>query len=48
MKKYKISTYVDGVQKSKIVFAKDEIEATNLGWELFDADTIYVSEVEGE
>lgn len=46
MKKYKITAYVDEVQKSKIVEAENKAEAERIGWELFDADSIYVSEVE--
>lgn len=48
MKKYKISAYIDGVKKSRIVVARNEAEAERIGWELFDADSIYVSEVQEE
>ena len=41
---YKITAYCDEVKKTKIVEAESEEEATRLGWELFDADDIYVSE----
>ena len=43
-----ITVYMDGVQKSRIVEAKNKAEAERIGWELFDADSIYVSEVENE
>lgn len=45
MKKYKITAYLDGVQKSRTIEAEDKAEAERIGWELFDADDIYVSEV---
>lgn len=48
MKKYKISAYIDGVKKSRIIEAKNKAEAEQIGWELFDADSIYVSEVDEE
>ena len=44
MTKYEISAYVEGVKKTKIVFAKNLDEATQMGWELFQ-DDIYVTEV---
>lgn len=45
MKKYKITAYIDGVQKSRTVEAESKEAAEEIGWELFDADDIYVSEV---
>lgn len=45
MKKYEITAYTDGVKKTKIVEAENKIEATKKGWELFDTDSLYVSEV---
>ena len=47
MKKYEISAYIDGVKKTRIVEAESKEVAVEIGWELFDADSIYVSEVEG-
>lgn len=44
MKKYKITAYIDEIKKTKIVEAKTKDEAEQIGWELFDADSIYVSE----
>ncbi len=46
MKKYEITAYIDGVKKTRIVEAENEKAAKEIGWELFDADDIYVSEVE--
>ena len=46
MKKYEITAYIGGVKKSRIVVAKDRAEAKEIGWELFDADSIYVDEVQ--
>ena len=48
MKKYEITAYIDDVKKSRIVEAKNKEEAKEIGWELFDADSICVSEVETE
>lgn len=45
MKKYEIVAYIDEVKKTRIVEARNEKEAEQIGWELFDADSIYVSEV---
>ena len=45
MKKYEITAYLDGVKKSRIVEAESKEAAKEIGWELFDADDIYVSEV---
>ena len=45
MTKYEISAYVEGVKKSKVVFAKNLDEATQMGWELFE-DDICVREVD--
>ena len=45
MKKYKITAYIDGVKQSRTVEAENKEEAEKIGWELFDADSIYVSEV---
>ena len=45
MKKYKITAYIDEVQKSRTVEAESKAEAERIGWELFDADSINVSEV---
>lgn len=43
--KYEISAYEDGVKKSRVIEAKDREEAKQIGWEIFDADSIYVEEV---
>ena len=45
MSKYIITAYIDEIQKTKIVEAENKEEAKKIGWELFDADDIYVSEV---
>lgn len=45
MKKFKITAYIDEVKKTRIVNAENKEIATQIGWELFDADSIYVSEV---
>jgi hypothetical protein len=45
MRKYKITAYIDEVRKTRIVVAENKKEAEQIGWELFDADDIYVSEV---
>lgn len=45
MKKYEITAYIDEVKKTEIVEAENKEEAKEIGWELFDADSIYVSEV---
>jgi hypothetical protein len=45
MKKYEITAYIDEVKKTRIVNAENEETARQIGWELFDADSIYVSEV---
>lgn len=47
MKKYEITAYIDEVKKKRIVEAENKEAAKEIGWELFDADDIYVSEVEG-
>ena len=39
MKKYKITAYIGDVKKSRIVKAKNEAEAYQIGCELFDADS---------
>ena len=44
MKKYEITAYIDEVKKTRIVEAENKEEAKQKGWELFDADSIYVSE----
>lgn len=44
MKKYKITAHIDGIKKTKVIEASNKEEAKRIGWELFDADTIYVSE----
>lgn len=46
MKKYEIIAYTDEVKKSRIIEAENKEEAKKKGWELFDADSICVSEVE--
>lgn len=48
MKKYEITAYIDGIKKTKIVEAKNEREAEQLGWELFIVDSIYVSEAQSK
>lgn len=48
MKKYSITAYIDGIKKTKIVEAKNEREAEQIGWELFIVDSIYVCEEQGE
>ena len=45
MKKYKITAYIDEVKQSRIIEAENEEEAEQKGWEMFDADSICVSEV---
>ena len=45
MKKYEITAYIDEVKKSRTVEAENKEEAEKIGWELFDADDLYVSEV---
>lgn len=44
MKQYEISAHIDGVKKTRTVYAESKAEAEQIGWELFDADSIYVSE----
>lgn len=46
MKKYRVSYYDDEcIKRSKIVFANNEDEARQLGWEIFpEAESLYVSE----
>lgn len=44
MKKYKITAYTDETIKTKIIEAENKEEATKIGWSLFDADDIFVSE----
>ena len=46
MKEYKLTIHENGVTKYYYVDAEDEHEALAKGWELCDADDIYVSEVE--
>ena len=48
MKRYEITVHEDGVKKVRSVFAYSKEEAEQIGWELFDADSIYVSEVEDD
>ena len=48
MSKYEISTYINGIKQTRIVQASDKKEAENIGWELFDVDTIYIREMVGE
>lgn len=45
MKKYKITAYIDDVKKTRTVEAENKETAEQIGWDLFDADSIYVSEV---
>ena len=45
MKRYEITAYIDDVKKKRIVEAENKKAAESIGWELFDADDIYVSEV---
>ena len=45
MKEYEITVYIDGVKKTRTVQAENKEAAKQIGWELFDADSIYVSEV---
>ena len=45
MKKYEITAYIDGVKHSRIVEAESSEEAKRIGWEMFEADSIYVEEV---
>ena len=45
MRLFEISAHQDGVKKTKTVRADSKAEAERIGWELFDADSIYVSEV---
>ena len=42
---YKLTIHEDGVTKYCYVDAKDEQDALEKGWALYDADDIYVSEV---
>ena len=46
LKKYTISAYIDGVKKTRTVEAESKDAAEEIGWELFDADSINVSEVQ--
>lgn len=46
MKRYEITAYEGGVKKTKIVEAENIEEAKRIGWEMFDADSIYVEEAE--
>ena len=46
MKEYKLTIHESGVTKYYYVDAASEQEALEKGWELTDADSIYVSEVE--
>jgi hypothetical protein len=45
MKEYEITAYIDGVKKTRTVEAENKEAAERIGWELFDADDLYVSEV---
>ena len=45
MKEYKITWYQNGVQHSRIVSATSKSEAKRIGWQICDADDLYVSEV---
>ena len=45
MKKYRLTFYEDGVQKTQIVTANSSDEALRKGWCMFDADDMYVSEI---
>lgn len=45
MKKYKITYYSGGVQRTAIIEAESRREALQKAWSMFDADDIYVSEV---
>ena len=46
MKEYKLTIHENGVTKYYYVDALNEQDALDKGWELCDADDIYVSEVE--
>ena len=46
MKEYRITWYKDDTQYSRIVSAASKSEAKRIGWQICDADDIYVSEVE--
>ena len=45
MKRYEITAYIDEIKKTRIVEAENKEEAKEMGFEVFDADSIYVSEV---
>lgn len=46
LKKYEISVRINGIKKTTIVEAKNKAEATEIGWSMFDVDSIYVTEIE--
>ena len=46
MKEYQLTIHENGVTKNYYVEAESVQEALEKGWELCDADDIYVSEVE--
>ena len=48
MNLYEISAHIDGIKKTRTIFASSKAEAEKIGWELFDADSIYVSEKDGD
>ena len=45
MKEYKITAYFEDNVETRIVRANSKEEAEQIGWEIFCADDIYVSEV---
>lgn len=48
MKKYNITYYKDGVQHTVTITARNRREALQKAWSMFNADDLYISEVEDE
>lgn len=48
MKRFRIIAYIDGVCHTKVVKANNKDEALNVAWSLFDADSVWVSEVKDD
>jgi hypothetical protein len=48
MKQYEAIIYVDDVKRVYTIEAETRADAQRLAWEMFDADDIYIAEVENE
>lgn len=48
MKQYEAVIYIDDIKKVRTIEAETRADAQRLAWEMFDADDIFVAEVEND